>query len=382
MTASERQATIFITNYQYGRYLPDAVDSALAQTWPYVQVIVVDDGSTDESRLLLESYGDSIQTLFKDNGGQASCVNAGYSLITGEVVLFLDSDDMLDPTAIEKAIGFFDDPEVIKVSWPLAIVDAGGRPTGELRFRRLAIGRFQKRALQIGPASHYTPPTSANIWRTSFLDQVVPIPETDFRNIIDAYLFTFSPFFGTFQGIDEPLTFYRAHGSSISKGMTASVRADQWDARARHLHAWLTARGEHVSIEHWRRKNPYYRRLRGIVEGETRIGKLLPVDVPIVLIGDRLYDRSDIRPARPVYRPPDTIRSPERTESDFRAFIDEVRGMDVEHIAVQGPGTWSQTNLSVLSDLLHEEHQVLFENKWIVIARLLDAPPVPGSAPS
>ena len=59
------RASVLIANFNYGRFLGYAIDSALAQTWPDVQVVVVDDGSTDESRSLLDTYGDAIQTIFK-----------------------------------------------------------------------------------------------------------------------------------------------------------------------------------------------------------------------------------------------------------------------------------------------------------------------------
>ncbi len=65
-------ASILIVNYNYGRFIADAIDSALGQTWPNVQVVVVDDGSTDESALMMQTYGDAIQTVYKENGGQAS----------------------------------------------------------------------------------------------------------------------------------------------------------------------------------------------------------------------------------------------------------------------------------------------------------------------
>lgn len=365
-------ATVFITNYNYGRFLPYAVESALEQTWPHVQVIVVDDGSSDESRLLLETYGDSITTLFKPNGGQASSVNAGFPLISGDAVLFLDSDDMLDPAAIEKSIGFFTDPEVVKVSWPLAVVDGNGHPTGEIRFTRLSVGNFRKNALKVGPASHHAPSCSGNIWRKSFLNQVMPVPEEDCKNIVDAYLFTFSPFFGDFRGWEEPLTFYRVHGTNITARLPAGVRIEHWENRAKLLHTWLEAQGEDVSIVKWRRNNTYVQRLRGILRGEAQIGKHLPPDAAIVLVAGRLYNRADIRPARPVFRPPDGIRFPERTDEDFRAFIDEVRSLEIEHIAVQGSATWEDTNLGSLADILKTDYAVLYEDKWIVIARLLD----------
>jgi len=374
-------ASILIVNYNYGRFIADAIDSALGQTWPNVQVVVVDDGSTDESALMMQTYGDAIQTVYKENGGQASGVNAGYPLLTGETVLFLDSDDMLEPDAIEKTIGFFADPQVVKVAWPLTIIDRSGQPTGEIHYRRLPSGDFRRQALRIGPASHFTPPHSGNFWRKSFLDQVMPVDEVDFRSVVDAYLFTFSPFFGSFHAMDEPLTRYRIHGKNISDGFTARRRREDWETRANHLEPWLIARGEDVSIGQWRKNNRYYRRLDGIVKGENRIGKHLPKHAAVALVAGPLYDRVDIRPLRPAYRAPDTLLDPERTEADFRAYLAETQVSGIDYIALQGSATWSNTNLEALAELLRTEHEVLYENTWIVIAKLATGAQPDGSVP-
>jgi hypothetical protein len=96
----------------------------------------------------------------------------------------------------------------------------------------------------------------------------------------------------------------------------------------------------------------------------------VPKEAPIILVGGRLYDRADIRPARPVFRPPDDLRSPDRTEEDFRAFIDDVRDMDIVYIAVQGSATWNDTNLGALVDLLRTDREILYEDQWIVIAKI------------
>jgi len=78
MTQSKLLVTILINNYNYGRFLRQAIDSALNQTHANVDVLVVDDGSTDESRDVIDSYGDRIRSIFKENGGQASTFKAGF----------------------------------------------------------------------------------------------------------------------------------------------------------------------------------------------------------------------------------------------------------------------------------------------------------------
>ncbi len=85
--------SVIIDNYNYGRFLGAAIDSALNQTYPHIEVIVVDDGSTDDSRDVISLYGEQILPIFKDDGGQGSALNTGFKASGGEFIQFLDSDD-------------------------------------------------------------------------------------------------------------------------------------------------------------------------------------------------------------------------------------------------------------------------------------------------
>src|ERR1035437_2348413 len=126
------RATVIVDNYNYAKFLGDAVNSALAQTYPNVEVIVVDDGSTDNSRDVITGYGDRVISVFKENGGQASAINAGFEISRGDIVLFLDSDDLLFPTAVEKAVMGMQNPGVIQVQWHMWEIDETGAKLGNL----------------------------------------------------------------------------------------------------------------------------------------------------------------------------------------------------------------------------------------------------------
>src|ERR1700757_584817 len=71
----EAKATVVINNYNYGQFLGTAIESALGQTYANTEVVVVDDGSTDDSREIIASYGDRVRAVLKSNGGQASAFN-------------------------------------------------------------------------------------------------------------------------------------------------------------------------------------------------------------------------------------------------------------------------------------------------------------------
>jgi len=100
-------ASIIITSYNYEKFLPQAIDSALQQTYPVKEIIVVDDGSTDNSRHIINSYGDQIIPVFKENGGITSATNAGFFASQGEIIFFLDSDDIFFPHKVETMVNYF-----------------------------------------------------------------------------------------------------------------------------------------------------------------------------------------------------------------------------------------------------------------------------------
>src|SRR3989454_11778074 len=118
-----RLASIIVNNYNYGRFLREAVDSALNQTYRNTEVIVVDDGSTDGSPDIIAGYGDRIVPVLKQNGGQNSALNAGFSLSRGDVILFPDSGDVLLPTAVEAGLEAVSQPERVKCRWAEVAVD-------------------------------------------------------------------------------------------------------------------------------------------------------------------------------------------------------------------------------------------------------------------
>ena len=127
----ELSVDIVVNNYNYGQFVGHAVESALAQAYPNVNVIVVDDGSTDDSREILQAYEGKIEVVLKENGGQASAFNAGFARSAGDVVIFLDADDVLRPEAAALvASTFAADPRVVKVQYRMEVIDEGGCPSG------------------------------------------------------------------------------------------------------------------------------------------------------------------------------------------------------------------------------------------------------------
>src|SRR5882724_7158 len=97
--AAVNRVSIVIRNYNYANYLPDAIESALAQTYANVQTVIVDDGSTDDSREVIRRYARECRVVLQKNAGEGAAVNAGFSAADGGIVIFLDADDVLAPNA-------------------------------------------------------------------------------------------------------------------------------------------------------------------------------------------------------------------------------------------------------------------------------------------
>jgi len=108
-----KSISVIIPAYNNARYLREAIDSALGQTCPALEVIVVDDGSKDETPALLAAYGDRIRAFRQENAGVAAARNFGVSQARGEYVAFLDADDIWDPRKLELQIAKFEnEPEL------------------------------------------------------------------------------------------------------------------------------------------------------------------------------------------------------------------------------------------------------------------------------
>ena len=208
------RVSIIVNNYNYARFLARSIDSALAQTYPGVEVIVVDDASTDGSRELIAGYGGRVKALLQPrNAGQGAAFNAGFAASSGEIVMFLDADDWLHPHAAGRVVSAWQ-PALCKVHFRLDLVDGEGRvidvhPPGELR---LDDGDVLPLLLETG--RYLTPVTTGNAFSRRALAQVMPVPEATYRICADGYLATVVPFHGPVATLEERLGAYRLHDAN------------------------------------------------------------------------------------------------------------------------------------------------------------------------
>src|SRR6185295_17389252 len=104
VTGARDLVSIVIPVFNGARYVGEAIESALAQTWPNTEVIVVNDGSDDggATQRAIERYGGAVRVIVKPNGGVASALNAGIAAMRGQWFSWLSHDDLYLPTKIER----------------------------------------------------------------------------------------------------------------------------------------------------------------------------------------------------------------------------------------------------------------------------------------
>lgn len=204
--------SIVINNFNYERYLPEAIESALNQSYKNLEVVAVDDGSTDSSRSIIDGYGDRVVRVYKENGGQSSAFNYGLSHARGSIVLFLDSDDSLEPDALSEIVPLFDDPNAVCVRWRLRYVTEHGVDMGMTNPPvGVAVPEGNLTSwVQLNGWRYLTPPTSGNAFRKSCLEAFFPIPDA-IKRCSDVYLFGNVGVRGELKFVDKILGSYRQH---------------------------------------------------------------------------------------------------------------------------------------------------------------------------
>jgi hypothetical protein len=229
-SASDLVVDIVINNHNYGAFLEDAIESACGQTYERVNVLAVDDGSTDDSRQILARYGDRIGLVLQENGGQASALNAGMERCEGDLVIFLDADDVLRPEAAALvAAAFAADEGVSKVQFRMETIDAQGKPTGELKpAAHLPLPSGDVREAELAyPYDLVWMATSANAFRSEALRRILPIPVQEYPVTgADWYLVHLTALLGRVVSLDAVGASYRVHGANSYELETSQLDLD------------------------------------------------------------------------------------------------------------------------------------------------------------
>jgi glycosyltransferase involved in cell wall biosynthesis len=247
--------TVVIPSFNHGRYIDEAVGSALASEIDGLEVVIVDDGSTDETgeRLRAMATDPQVRVYEQENQGAHAALNRALSLATGEFIFILDSDDAFVPQRVPRLVEALrsDRSAAIAASW-IQIVDADGKELG-----------VKEGWSNLPP----WPPPSSGPYLTGLGDPVLALLETNYisttsnlalrREMIDRHGLRFLALryahdwdfilsacrHGGIALVEEPLIRYRVHGdNTIKEGAQAGVGAMRFDIQwtvARHAYQVL-----------------------------------------------------------------------------------------------------------------------------------------------
>ena len=231
--------SILINNYNYGCFIGEAIDSALNQTYPHTEVIVVDDGSTDNSQEIIASYKDRIIPVLKENAGQASAFNVGFATSKGDIICFLDSDDTFVPEKVAKVVNAFcTNHEIDWCFHCMRLVDGNTGALLKINPENSSREWDLRSDIRRGKKWFFIPPATSGLCFTrSILQQIFPMPESEATTAADRYVKLIA--MGLSKGffINEQLTFQKIHGSNAYTGMSGK---EQFHARETAVAAyWL-----------------------------------------------------------------------------------------------------------------------------------------------
>ena len=245
--------TVLIDTYNYGQYIEEAIESALAQEFPREQqeILVVDDGSTDDTPERLKKYGDAIRYLRKPNGGQASAFNFGFAEARGEILATLDADDVWLPDKLRRVCETFEkNPQAGMVyhrtHWwrageELADDSYFVEVSGSVPDSRVSLLRYP----MIG--------TSCLAFRRTTLKLLLPVPNS-LRSQADAYLTALIIFVAPVAALPELLAKYRLHGANLFQAKEGEAGRGRIEHRMAmravllaEIRAWLERNGHDLA---------------------------------------------------------------------------------------------------------------------------------------
>ena len=266
--------SIIVNNYNYDRFLRKAIDSALAQTYSLVEIIVVDDGSTDQSREIIASYCDRIIPVLKENGGQASAFNSGMQASSGSILCFLDSDDIFYPHKVETVVNLLSQigwqNEDILLNNFSEVIDQHETPIkidlvseilsapGDWHFLPVLAGKpsffdgqlsqvsTPEQTYQFAAKYRFLPylgvQTSGITMTKSLADKIFPLPEKEIKVSADVFLVKAASLYGAVYATNHTLSQYRAHGSNHWYGRESKTEFSRVEKFFAELNDFLNAK--------------------------------------------------------------------------------------------------------------------------------------------
>lgn len=205
--------SVVIPCFNYAHYVGQAIDSVLVQEYPRLDLVVVNDGSTDDSLSEIRRHAPNATIIDQPNQGHVASCNAGFAASTGELVIFLDADDLLAPTALQEVASVWS-PSLVKVQYDLAIIDVHGNELGR-RFGHFRPGYTPQRVRDdfARTGTYRWPVLTGNAYSRWYLSVLLPL---SVPRAPDGYLNTLAPLYGDVLTLPQALGRYRLHNANLS----------------------------------------------------------------------------------------------------------------------------------------------------------------------
>ncbi|MBL8163903.1 MAG: glycosyltransferase family 2 protein [Anaerolineae bacterium] len=232
MSSRLHSISVVIPTYNRADLVREAIDSLLTQTRPAQQIIVIDDGSSDETPQILKNYGEKICIIQQANAGLAKARNAGLRSVTGDFIAFLDSDDWLPPTSLERRAAVLDaQPEIAAAYCNVQVTNWEGVP---LRlYTEVRPGPRRSGMIFAELARYNLMPPIAYMVRKTHLDSVGGFFAEDVPGVEDYDLWLRLAARYPFAYIDEPLAFYRVHSNMMNIAQNATMHKSDHEVHRR-----------------------------------------------------------------------------------------------------------------------------------------------------
>jgi glycosyltransferase involved in cell wall biosynthesis len=265
----EVEISVLINNRDNAPFLRRCVESVLEQSMPADEVIVYDDGSTDSSVAILQSFGVRVRVLQGLGGtgtpmqNQAHAIEAAFAVSKGNFIFLLDSDDAFGPDHIKCYMEAFSrSVRIIMVQAPLWKIDESGEKVGLEYDERRHAQNYVEHIYSNHEVNIYYP-TSSLAFRREYLKKRLPLDQSDGLPLWpDARLALIAPHFGDIITLDEPHTFWRRHPRSHTVVKKTSVY-EQVRLNRTFYNRFCTSHGL-APVRSWRSRQQVKRWLRHI----------------------------------------------------------------------------------------------------------------------
>lgn len=235
--------SIILDNYNYADFLGQAIESVLVQTYSNYEILLVDDGSTDYSREIIEQYArnnDKIIPIFKKNGGQTSAFNAAFKKASGEIIALLDSDDYWYPQKLEK---------IVEKHEKYQFVQHYLSNNGKGIYRKVnTVVNWHEVLVKYGYLYNHSVSSSLSFSKELIAPFFPLLHERDMRYCADGILVMIALSLTEVGFIEEELGFYRIHGKNGFVGKSDFGKAAREVLEKQHSYTNLQLKDKGFSV--------------------------------------------------------------------------------------------------------------------------------------